>query len=163
MYQTTNLKLVSFYAAALSLRDERATLTFWDPTLSIISVLVVSAGFSGFGFSTESLLCASFAVAASLAARTRLTVTRQCAVGEYCVFGLCWRRFDLGREPVVSSGAEWSWSEVSVFPTHTSLRDRLHDRERFVLCDWIGESDAKTQEADSVVSRMQDEIVRLHV
>jgi hypothetical protein len=148
----------------LRLGAERFEVSIWD---SLPAHLLLGLALYGgwFLFSLRSpLLYWAYGGLALLAGLPRcvVTVTRTGSWAEHRLLGLCWRRRDLGVRPKFDCGPVWGWSELSVTPSDERLRERLHDRDRFVLAEWEDDNESKTADAERVAALANAEVVRLH-
>lgn len=95
-------------------------------------------------------------------ARCVVTVTKTGAFAERRVFGICWRRRNLGVRPAFEWGGGWEEDALVVKPADEQLRKLLGEGEEFVLTLWGVSDEHAIRDGVRVIALANAEIARLH-
>lgn len=148
----------------LRLGAERFELSVWDwEPMSLLCVPVAWGLLWALSEPLRFLVACCIGIGLlAVQARRVVTVTQTGSFAEHRLFGICWRRLNLGIRPRFQSGLVWNWCELAVVPADERLRKLRHDEDRFVLADWDDRNEQATRDADRVAALANAETVRLH-
>ena len=133
---------------------DRFELAFWDytPTMWVV-VSLFTGGALALRVLRDLAPLWMFAAALSVVilgcidAKNVLVATRASTYVERRVFGIRWKRIDLGRLPKVVFDLAYDWSELAVVPSDPARSVGLHDGARFVFAEWSAHLESKDREA----------------